>query len=163
LRYSHHSYSAGIVVVLALTVGLCSPSDAQRGGRRDEARRQCESGNSNQRLVGCTIVIDAKGFGSKFELATALDARGRAFNDLQQYERGLADCKASIALQPRYSYAYLNLGTSLVGLGDLPNGIAEFTKAIELKPNLIHSYLGRARALAALGTKNSQKKTSGRL
>jgi tetratricopeptide (TPR) repeat protein len=86
-----------------------------------------------------------------------LDARCRAFNDLQQYERGLADCKASIALQPRYSYAHLNLGTSLVGLGDLPNGIAEFTKAIELKPNVIHSYLGRARALAALGNKELAK------
>jgi tetratricopeptide (TPR) repeat protein len=81
-----------------------------------------------------------------------------AFNDLQQYERGLADCKASIVLQPRYSYAYQNLGNSLVGLGDVPSGIAAFTKSIELKPDFIYSYFSRARAFAALGNKGMAKK-----
>jgi tetratricopeptide (TPR) repeat protein len=69
---------------------------------------------------------------------------------LQQYERALADCKASITLNPRYSYAYNNLGTSLFGLGDIPNAIKAFTKAIELKPNFIYSRLSRAHAFVAL-------------
>jgi tetratricopeptide (TPR) repeat protein len=144
--------------MVAVTVALCPASEAQRAGGPDEARSQCQSEDTNKRLIGCTIVINAKGFGSKFELAAALDGRCWAFNDLQQYERGLADCRASIALQPRYSYAHLNLGNSLVGLGDITNGIAEFTKAIELKPSIIYPYLDRARAFAVLGNKELAKK-----
>jgi tetratricopeptide (TPR) repeat protein len=77
---------------------------------------------------------------------------------LQQYQRGLADCKASIAIQPRYSYAYQNLGVSLLALGDASNAIAAFSKAIELKPNFIFSYLNRAKAFASLGNNASAKR-----
>jgi tetratricopeptide (TPR) repeat protein len=146
------------LAVTALTVALCVPSNAQRSGGGDETRNQCQSGDTNKRLVGCTIVINAKGFGSKFELAAAYDARCWAFNELQQYQRGLADCKAAIAIQPRYSYAYQNSGVSLLGLGDLSNAIAAFTKAIELKPNFIFSYLNRAKAFVSLRNNGSAER-----
>ena len=120
------------------------------GGGSDEARLQCQSSDANTRFTGCTIIIEAKGFGSKKSLADALDGRCWASNDLKQYELALPDCKASIALNPRYSYAYNNLGTSLFGLGDIPNAIKAFTKAIELKPNFIYSRLSRAHAFVAL-------------
>ena len=97
-------------------------------------------------MVGCTIVINGRGFGSKVDLVDALDGRCWAYNDLRQFERGLADCKASIAINRKYSYAYNNLGTSLLGLGDISNAIAAFTKAIELKPNFVYSHLNRAKA-----------------
>jgi hypothetical protein len=61
--------------MVAVTVALCPGSEAQRAGGRDEARSQCQSEDTNKRLIGCTIVINAKGFGSKFELAAALDGR----------------------------------------------------------------------------------------
>lgn len=96
-------------------------------------------------------MINAHGFGSKGDLSAAFDARCWAFNNLQQYDRGLADCNASIALNPRYSYAYNNLGTSLFGLGQTSKAIEAFTKAIELKPNFIWSHLNRARAYLMLG------------
>jgi tetratricopeptide (TPR) repeat protein len=146
------------VAVIALTIILCSPSKAQRAGGRDEARSQCESGDTNNRLVGCTVVINAKGFGSKFELATAYDARCWAFNDLQQFQRALVDCKAAIALQPRYPYAYQNLGVALVGLGDITNAIVAFTRAIELKSNFLYPYLDRAKAFVSLGNKELARK-----
>jgi len=157
VRYRPHICSAGVLAV-GVAVGVCSPLQAQRPSDRDEARKQCQSEDTNKRLIGCTIVINAKGFGSRVELATALDGRCRAYNELQQYERGLADCKASIALYPRYSYAHLRVAHSLVSLGDISTGIAEFTKAIELKPNYFWSYLGRARAFAALGNKEMARK-----
>jgi S1-C subfamily serine protease len=116
-----------------------------------QAQRQCLSSDTNERLLGCTIVINARGFGSKGDLSAALDGRCWAFNNLQQYERGLADCEASIALNPRYSYAYNNLGTSLFGLGEIQRAIVAFTKAIELKPNFVYSRLNRARAYVASG------------
>jgi tetratricopeptide (TPR) repeat protein len=149
--------TAGVGAV-ALAIILSPPSKAQRAGGRDEARSQCESGDTNNRLVGCTAVINAKGFGSKFELAAAYDARCWAFNDLQQFQRAIVDCKASIALQPRYPYAYHNLGVALVGLGDVTAAISAFTKAIEFKSNLIYPYLDRARAFASLGNKELAKR-----
>ena len=103
-------------------------------------------------------MINAKGFGSKFELATAYDARCWAFNDLQQFQRALVDCKASIALQPRYPYAYQNLGVALVGLGGTTNAIAAFTKAIELKPSFLYPYLDRAKAFNSLGNRELARK-----
>src|SRR6202041_1586216 len=85
-----------------------------------EAATQCESSDTETRLIGCTAVINARSRGetSVVSLADAFDGRCWAYNDLGQFERGLADCRASIAKAPRYSYAYNNLGTSLLGLGN---------------------------------------------
>lgn len=119
----------------------------------NEAAIECESSDTETRLVGCTAIINAKTHGenSTVSLADALDGRCSAYNDLGQFQRGLADCRASIVTAPRYSYAYNNLGTSLLGLVDLPNAINAFTKCIELKPTFIYAYLGRAKAFAATG------------
>ena len=151
--FSIASVSAGFVLL-----SFCSSSEAQQSSNRNEARKQCNSHDANERLIGCTVVINAKGFGSKFELATAYDGRCWAFNDLQQFERGLADCKTAITLAPQYYYGHLNLGSSLVGLGKISEAITEYTKAIELKPNLTHAYWGRGTAFATLGNKDLARK-----
>jgi hypothetical protein len=119
----------------------------------DEAARQCQSSEAETRLIGCTAVIDQKrkGISSTIALADAFDGRCWAYNDLGQYERGLPDCNASIATNPRRYFPYNNLGNSLLGLGETANAIAAFTKSIELKPEFIYAHLGRARALAASG------------
>jgi S1-C subfamily serine protease len=151
--FSIASVSAGFVLL-----SFCSSSKAQQTLNRNEARKQCNSYDANERLTGCTVVINAKGFGSRFEVATAYDGRCWAFNDLQQYERGLADCKAAVSLAPQYYYGHLNIANSLIGLGQISNGIAEFTKAITLKPSLPHAYWGRGRAFASLGNKDLARK-----
>jgi tetratricopeptide (TPR) repeat protein len=129
------------------------PPDAAQTLSPHEARTQCQSSDANKRYAGCTVIIDAKGFGSKKSLVDAFDGRCWAFNDLQQYERGLTDCKASIALNPQYFYAHNNLGMSWLGMGNIPNAITAFTKAIELKPDFIYSRLGRAKAYVPSGNK----------
>jgi tetratricopeptide (TPR) repeat protein len=139
------------LLALVMVAAFCGVAHADNPSR-DRAQRQCQSSDTNERLTGCTIVIDADGFGSKTLLSHALDGRCWALNDLQQYDRGLVDCNASIALDPRYSYAYNNRGTSLLGLNDVRNAIAAFTKAIELKPNFIWPYLNRAKAYLTLGS-----------
>jgi S1-C subfamily serine protease len=151
--FSIASVSAGFALL-----SFYSSSEAQQTLNRNEARKQCNSYDANERTVGCTVVINAKGFGSKFELATAYDARCWAFNDLQQFERGLADCKTATTLAPQYYYGHLNLGNSFIGLGKISEGIAEYTKAIELKPNLPHAYGGRGSAFARLGNKELARK-----
>jgi tetratricopeptide (TPR) repeat protein len=117
-----------------------SPRDAPPTLSPHEARIACQSSDANERLAGCTVIIDANGFGSQKSFVDALDGRCWAFNDLQQYERGLADCQRAIKSNSQYSYAHHNLAVSLFGLGQIQKAIAAYTKAIELKPNFVYSY-----------------------
>jgi tetratricopeptide (TPR) repeat protein len=128
-------------------------SEAPPMPSRGDAQQKCESADANERFDGCTLVINAKGFGSKRSLVDALDGRCWASNVLRQYDRALADCKAAIALDSQYFHAHDNLGEALLGLGEFRNAIAAFTKAIELKPTFIYSRLGRAKAYVASGAK----------
>src|ERR1700722_2731539 len=118
-----------------------------------EAAAQCQSQNTESRLIGCTAIIDAKarGIASSVALPDAFDGRCWAYIDLENYERALADCRAAISLAPRHPYAYNNLGYAFLGLQDFTNAINAYTKSIELKPNFIFSHLGRAKAYVQSG------------
>jgi tetratricopeptide (TPR) repeat protein/predicted aspartyl protease len=113
--------------------------------------KDCQASDTDTRQKGCTIVIDAKGYGSRTRLADALDGRCRAYNDRQNYEQAIVDCKAAIDANPRYSYAYANLATSYLHLKDVSNAIVALDRAIELKTNFIWSRLNRAEAFEASG------------
>jgi hypothetical protein len=112
--------------------------------------KECQSSNVESRLAGCTKVIETKGT-DRVRLADALDGRCAALNEAQKYQSALTDCKAAIDSNPRYSYAYANLGTSYLGLNDAPNALISLNKAITLKSNFVWSRLGRAKALVAAG------------
>ena len=113
--------------------------------------KECQSSDVETRLAGCTKVIEVKGV-DRVRLADALDGRCSALNQAQRYQSALTDCKAAIDSNPRYSFAYANLGTSYLGLNDAPNALIALNKAIALKSNFIWSRLGRAKALVAAGT-----------
>ena len=113
--------------------------------------KDCQSSDTDTRLKGCTIVIDAKGHGSSAKLADALDGRCRAYNEKQNYGQAMADCKAAIDANPHYSWAYANLATAYLHLNDFPQAIAALDKALQLKTNSIWPWLDRAEALEASG------------
>jgi tetratricopeptide (TPR) repeat protein len=139
------------------TTAQLAPNQQPESRPAIDPQTQCGSQDANARLVGCTKIIDAKGSGYELSVADALDGRCWAYNALQQYERGLADCKASIAIKPKSFYAYNNMGTALLGLKDIPSALAAFSKAIELKPNFMFPYLGRGKAFLASGNKELAK------
>jgi tetratricopeptide (TPR) repeat protein len=118
------------------------------------AWKDCQSADENKRLVGCTYVINAHGFGTLSKLADALDGRCWAYHVKQQFVQAIEDCNASIRIRPRYSYAYNNLGTAYVGLHNYEEAIKAFNIAIDLKP-LYWSRLNRAKALLAIGRNQS--------
>jgi clan AA aspartic protease (TIGR02281 family) len=120
--------------------------------------KECQSPDVDVRLRGCTAVINANGYGSQSKLADALDGRCWAYHDKEQFNLAIQDCKASIRIRPRYSYAYNNLGTAYVGLGDYRNAVAAFNTSIELKPDFYWSRFNRAGALVALGDIRSAAK-----
>ncbi|WP_246668459.1 hypothetical protein [Bradyrhizobium elkanii] len=113
--------------------------------------KDCQSSNPETRLAGCTRVIEAKGL-DRVRLADAFDGRCSAYNQTQQYQSALADCKAAIDSNPRYSYAYANLGASYLGLNDTPNALTSLNKAVALKSNFVWSRLSRAKARVAAGS-----------
>ena len=61
-------------------------------------------------------------------------------------------------MNPKYSFAYNNLGTSYFGLGDLSNALSAINKAIELRPAFIYARLNRYRVFLALGNRELARK-----
>jgi tetratricopeptide (TPR) repeat protein len=100
-----------------------------------EAWRACHSSDAENRLKGCTTIINAKGFGSTSRLGEALDGRCWSYDVKGQFSLAVEDCKASIALRPKYSYAYNNLGIAYLGLGEYQNALAALDSAVKLKPD----------------------------
>jgi tetratricopeptide (TPR) repeat protein len=119
------------------------------------AWKACQSSDAEERLRGCTVVINASGFGSQSKLADALDGRCWAYHVKELFARAIDDCKASIRIRPRYPYAYNNLGTAYVGLSNYQDAIAAFNAALELKPDFFWSRYNRAKAFAAIGDLDS--------
>ena len=56
----------------------------------------------------------------------------------------------AIKLDPKYTNAYLNRGSTYNELKKYPEAIADFTKAIELDPKYVFAYNGRGAAYSAL-------------
>lgn len=119
------------------------------------AWKSCQSTDKDKRLLGCTSVIDANGFGSPSKFADALDGRCWAYNAIQQFRKAIQDCTASIRIRPRYSYVYNNLGTAYLGLQNYQEALKALNIAVNLKPDFYWSRFNRAKALAALGQKES--------
>jgi tetratricopeptide (TPR) repeat protein len=115
--------------------------------------KSCQSGNAEERLSGCTAIIKSEGSGSQSRLSDALDARCWAYHVKGEFVLAIDDCRASIKIRPKYSYAYNNLGAAYLGMGDFANAITVLNKAIELKPNYFWSRLNRAKAYVATGKK----------
>jgi tetratricopeptide (TPR) repeat protein len=149
------------IVTLCAAIGGCASALLFETGTQAVAAesasawKDCQSTDENKRLVGCTSVIDAQGFGSLSKLADALDGRCWAHNVKQQFLQAINDCNASIRIRPRYSYAYNNLGTAYLGLQNYEKAIKALNIAIDLKPDFYWSRLNRAKALVAIGRNQS--------
>lgn len=138
------------LVLLCALQTMCSVA-ASAQSNSQTAWKACQSSDADERLWGCTAVINANGFGSPSKLADAFDGRCWAYHVKGQFNRAVEDCKASIGIKPNYPYSYNNLGTAYVGLGDYAGAIAAFNTAVELKPDFFWSRYNRAKAFVAFG------------
>ena len=139
---SNLSASSGMPNAVSSTAMALLPSDAWK---------DCQSRDTETRLAGCTKVIDNKSE-NRIRLADAFDGRCSAYAQKQQYDYALADCKSAVDLNPKYSYAYANLGATYLGLNDRPNAIRALNKAVLLKTDFLWSRLSRAKALEEAGS-----------
>jgi tetratricopeptide (TPR) repeat protein len=128
------------------------------GAASDVNWRNCQSSDPDRRIMGCSKIIDQAANGSNSKLADALDGRCWAYHVKGQYQLAIADCKRSISIRPNYSFAYNNLGTAYLGIGDAANALAALNSAVELKPKFFWSRLNRGKAFVALGRKDEALK-----
>jgi predicted aspartyl protease len=140
--------AAFLIFIVNFLVGPLSALHAEDG---PAIWKQCQSSDADKRLIACTAIINAKGFGSPARLADALDARCWAYNAKMEFDRAIIDCKNSIALRPSYFYAYNNLGTAYLGMNNYEEAITVLDQAIALRQNFSWSHINRARAYAGLG------------
>jgi tetratricopeptide (TPR) repeat protein len=140
------------VAVSASMLGLTGSGRADAAA--DQAWKECRSGDQDVRFAGCSKIIVAKGYGDRKQLGDALDGRCWALHAKQQFREAISDCKAAIALFPRHFYAFNNLGTALLGLGDTSNAIAAFNASIAINPRFVRPYIKRGQAYQALGRRD---------
>jgi tetratricopeptide (TPR) repeat protein len=146
-----HKFPKIMMVGITSLMLVFSSMELVAQDRTDDAWKKCQSQDANKRLIGCTTIINAKGFGSRSRLADALDGRCWAYHVKGQDVLAIGDCRAAIAINPNYSYAYNNLSAAYLGIGDYANAIAAANKSIELKPQFLWSHLNRGKAYAAVG------------
>jgi tetratricopeptide (TPR) repeat protein len=144
-------FTAGLGIAMALTSLVVETRSTLAQISAAAAWKSCQSGDVEARLTGCTAIIKSNGFGSKSRLSDALDARCWALHVKGQFALAIDDCKASIRLRPKYSYAYNNLGAAYLGIGDYKGALDALNAAIELKPDYYWSRVNRAKALSAVG------------
>jgi len=69
------------------------------------------------------------------EYARAYNNRGRAYADLQEYERATEDYDQVIELHPAYVTAYYNRGLAYKELGEKEKATGDFEKFLTLTDN----------------------------
>ena len=69
---------------------------------------------------------------------------------LQQYEAALADYSRAIELDPKYTQAYTNRGTTYDALQQYEVALADYGRAIELDSNFAQAYYNRGNTYKAL-------------
>lgn len=60
--------------------------------------------------------------------------RAAAYTHLKDYKKAIADCEASLRIDPSYSKAYSRLGTALFYEGSYAKAVEKYARAVELDP-----------------------------
>lgn len=110
---------------------------------------QCKGPDSEAAVRACTAILDSPD--SRLAAAQALYNRARAWLDLEQFDRAIADLDQSVALSPRSPAPRLQRGITLAWKKDFMKAAAEFSAVIALAPKSPTGYLERGKVLIWLG------------
>ena len=88
-------------------------------------------------LLGCVKKVD-------MENARTLNEQGIRMLEYRRYPEAIESFQKAIAVDSKYTWAYVNLGMALHGAGNRDEAIAQLQKALELQPDLLtaHYMLG---------------------
>lgn len=96
----------------------------------------------DERIAGCTAVIDSGRFGRQ-SLIRAYFNRAAAYNKKTEFDRAVADYSALMEFNPGNIFVYNFRAYSYFQLGELDRAIADYDRAIELNQRSRYAYLSR--------------------
>ncbi len=128
-----------VIVVLA-TTALVSPAWAESWKDKSNHWRQCQNGNPDEKISGCTAVIQS-GHESLANVAEALSNRCWAYYLKRENDQAIADCSQAINLHPNFVIAYGRRGAAYMGKGQYDRAIEDYNKAIQRASRVDHYFL----------------------
>lgn len=120
----------------AILVSIANAFAADR-----DARRLCNQGDANQRIVACTNLLDLERRDAKVR-ARAYFNRALAYRQNGELDRAIADFGEVIRLDPNAN-AYVFRGDAYRSEGEFDRAIAEFDQAIRLDAKNATAYNDR--------------------
>jgi tetratricopeptide (TPR) repeat protein len=108
----------------------------------------------NRAIRACTAIISG-GRDTKHNVAIALYNRGIAHSAKGNYDNGIRDLTASLALNPNYAKAHYNRALAHFSKGDAEAAITDYTEALRLRPKDSLAYSRRAAAILEKGQYDS--------
>jgi tetratricopeptide (TPR) repeat protein len=119
-----------VLLVLVATTA----SGRALGGEHEDFCFADQEATEDERLAGCTAVIDA-GKLSKDKLATAYTNRCFVRSQRKESDLAIADCSQAIAIEPNSAIAYAQRGEAYCHKGDIKHCVADFDEAMRIDPN----------------------------
>lgn len=130
--------------LVAAILLLASPALAEENNSAKCANQ--DNGYSlNQQTDGCTAVI-LSSHPSKKYLASVYYLRGKAYHELQEYDRAIADYNEVMRLDPEFPLIFFRRGLAYCKSRDYDSAIADFSHSIKLSPLDTQSYTRRGLA-----------------
>jgi tetratricopeptide (TPR) repeat protein len=106
----------------------------------DPTKCSAPMASADERIAQCTAVIEA-GTGPKMDLAWAYDLRARAYFEIGDFDRAIADFSQLIELDPNQPHTHNNRGVAYLRKGDFDRAIADYGQAIQLDPRYKKAYV----------------------
>jgi tetratricopeptide (TPR) repeat protein len=122
---------------------------AALGQSRQENLNNCQSGDPDTRITGCTAVIDSGLLTTLLtseKLSVIYNNRGTAYVGKHDYDRAIQDFNEAIRLNQNYSYTYRERGIAYYSKDDYDRAIQDYNVAIRLNPNDGSAYFRRGDA-----------------
>jgi tetratricopeptide (TPR) repeat protein len=131
-----------MALALSISTGAADADEWSECNQRDKSDEQA-------RIAACSHVVE-QNTESKERLAEAYASRGAAFDNLNEFDKAIADAEQSMLLNPSYARAYIVRGGVYFQKESYARAAADFSEAIRLTPSA-EAYLGRGYVLGWLG------------
>jgi tetratricopeptide (TPR) repeat protein len=141
--------------VAAMVIGAAGLAAVFAGTGRSPAIawKECTEGSGEDRIRGCTIIVERVAEESAQRRATAHLRRGSAYDNFNQPSpRAIADFSAAISLAPQLAEAHARRGLAYARTGEYDAVIVDLDMVVRLDPNVLSSHythqIYRSRGLA---------------
>jgi tetratricopeptide (TPR) repeat protein len=115
----------------------------------DENSAKCTNQDNSfslvQQIDGCTAVVLAHPPSKKY-LASAYYLRGKAYQELQDYDRAIADYDEVISLDSEFTAIFFRRGLAYYKKRDYGHAIIDFNNSISINPQDAQSFTSRGLA-----------------